>query len=74
VIAVIAYETIRYAGRHKDSKILNALLSPGLLLQRVTTQPPSDDQVEVALAALEAVLAREREADGETSPELTPAG
>lgn len=61
VIAGIAYETIRYAGKHKESRVLNALLSPGLLLQRVTTRPPSDDQVEVALAALNAVFEKERE-------------
>lgn len=70
VIAGLAYETIRFAGRHRDSKIVNALLSPGLLLQRVTTQPPSDEQVEVALAALNAVL--EKECEGEQALEPAP--
>lgn len=68
IIAGLAYETIRFAGRHRDSKIVNAILAPGLLLQRVTTQPPSDDQIEVARAALEAVLAKEHEADTADSP------
>ncbi len=63
IIAGLAYETIRFAGKHKDSKILTALLSPGLMLQRVTTQPPSDDQIEVATAALQAVLEKEREVE-----------
>lgn len=60
IIAGMAYETIRFAGKHRDSKLVNAVLSPGLLLQRVTTQPPSEDQVEVALAALRAVLDSEK--------------
>ncbi|MDH7481429.1 MAG: DUF1385 domain-containing protein [Armatimonadota bacterium] len=61
VLAGLAYEAIRYAGRHKDSKVVNFFLAPGLLLQKLTTRQPSDDQVEVALKALEAVLDKERE-------------
>ena len=59
VIAGFAYELIRFAGRHKDSRILAAILSPGLLMQRLTTRKPSDDQVEVALTALRAVMEKE---------------
>lgn len=59
VIAGLAYEVIKYAGKHKDSKILNTLLAPGLLLQRVTTREPTPDQVEVALVALKAVMEKE---------------
>ena len=62
VIAGIAYEIIRYAGRHKDSKLLPIILSPGLLMQRLTTREPSEDQVEVALRALEAVMEKEEKA------------
>ena len=62
VIAGLAYEVIRFAGRHKDSRILAAILSPGLLMQRLTTREPSEDQVEVALRALQAVM--EMEAEG----------
>lgn len=61
VIAGLAYEVIRCAGRHKDSRVLNAVLSPGLWLQKLTTREPSDDQVEVALRALRAVLEKEQE-------------
>lgn len=61
IVAGIAYEVIRFAGRHKDSKVLKVLLSPGLWLQRLTTRPPSDEQVEVALAALNAVIEKEKE-------------
>jgi len=61
LIAGLAYEVIRFAGRHKDSRILAAILSPGLLMQRLTTREPSEDQVEVALRALQAVMEKEAE-------------
>jgi uncharacterized protein YqhQ len=61
VVAGLAYEVIRYAGRHRDSKVLNVLLAPGLWLQRLTTREPTDDQVEVAARALQAVLEKEAE-------------
>ncbi|MHB1459646.1 MAG: DUF1385 domain-containing protein, partial [Armatimonadota bacterium] len=48
VIAGIAYEVIKFAGKHKHSRILEILLAPGLLLQKITTREPTDDQVEVA--------------------------
>jgi uncharacterized protein YqhQ len=62
VIAGIGYELIRFAGKHRDSKLFTAFVYPGLLLQKLTTRPPSDDQVEVALAALQAVMKKEEEA------------
>ena len=65
VIAGLAYELIRYAGRHQDNRALMTLLAPGLWLQRLTTREPSDDQVEVSIQALQRVL--EREAAGEKS-------
>ena len=71
VIAGLAYETVRFAGRHRGSRVMNALLSPGLMLQRITTQPPSEDQIEVAVAALQAVLAKENETPAEAAPEPT---
>jgi uncharacterized protein YqhQ len=54
-IAGIAYELIRFAGKHRRSRVLAALLAPGLWLQRLTTREPSLDQVEVAIAAFERV-------------------
>ncbi len=56
VIAGIAYELIRFAGKHQDNPILMALLAPGLWLQRLTTRPPSLDQIEVSIRALQEVL------------------
>ena len=59
VIAGLAYELIRYAGKHQDNRVLMALLAPGLWLQRLTTREPSDDQVEVSIHALRRVMERE---------------
>jgi uncharacterized protein YqhQ len=59
VIAGLAYELIRFAGKHTDKRWLLALLAPGLWLQRLTTRQPSLDQLEVSIRALEEVLERE---------------
>ena len=59
VIAGIAYELIRFAGKHADNRILMTLLAPGLWLQRLTTREPSLDQLEVSIQALREVLERE---------------
>jgi uncharacterized protein YqhQ len=61
VIAGIGYEMIRLVGKFKESKVLKALLAPGLWLQRITTQEPTPDQIEVAQRALEAVMQKEAE-------------
>src|SRR4029079_612662 len=56
VIAGLAYELIRFAGKHTDNRVLMALLAPGLWLQRLTTRQPSLDQLEVSIRALKEVL------------------
>jgi uncharacterized protein YqhQ len=56
VIAGLAYEVIRFAGKHADHKVLRAVLAPGLWLQRLTTREPSLDQIEVSIRALKEVL------------------
>jgi uncharacterized protein YqhQ len=56
VIAGLAYELIRFAGKHSDHRILMTLLAPGLWLQRLTTREPSLDQLEVSIRALKEVL------------------
>ncbi|MDD5642861.1 MAG: DUF1385 domain-containing protein [Syntrophales bacterium] len=61
-IAAIAYEIIRWGGREPNHPLARVLLWPGLATQRITTQEPDDSQLEVALEALKAVLAREAEA------------
>ena len=59
VIAGLAYELIRFAGKHQGNRIVMALLAPGLWLQRLTTRKPSLDQIEVSIRALQEVLERE---------------
>jgi uncharacterized protein YqhQ len=56
LIAGLAYELIRFAGKHQDNRVLMALLAPGLWLQRLTTREPSLDQLEVSIRALKEVL------------------
>ena len=55
VIAGVSYEFIRYAGRHENA-CANALSSPGLWLQRLTTLEPDDDMIEVAIKSVEGVI------------------
>jgi uncharacterized protein YqhQ len=59
VIAGLAYELIRFAGKHQGNRIVMTLLAPGLWLQRLTTRQPSLDQIEVSIRALQEVLALE---------------
>jgi uncharacterized protein YqhQ len=59
VIAGVAYELIRFAGRNQDNRVLMLLLAPGLYLQRLTTREPTLDQVEVSICALKEVLRAE---------------
>jgi uncharacterized protein YqhQ len=55
-IVGIAYELIRFAGKHADNRILMTLLAPGLWLQRLTTREPDLEQLEVSIRALREVL------------------
>ncbi len=56
VIAGLAYELIRYAGKHQDNRVLMAALAPGLWLQRLTTRQPDLEQIEVSIRALQEVI------------------
>jgi len=64
VIAGVSYEIIRFAAKHRGS-LFALMTAPGLWLQRITTQPPSDDQAECAIVALEHAMALEKEHGGE---------
>jgi uncharacterized protein YqhQ len=59
VIAGISFELIKFAGRNRSRGWVRALMWPGLQLQLLTTREPDLDQLAVAIAALQAVLARE---------------
>ncbi|HDM76190.1 MAG TPA: DUF1385 domain-containing protein, partial [Deltaproteobacteria bacterium] len=66
-LAGIAYEIIRFSGKHSDNKLLRWAICPGLWLQKLTTREPDDDQLEVALKALETALEVEKSSSlGET--------
>ena len=60
VIAGLAYEVIRFGGKHPTNPIVRTLLTPGLWLQGLTTREPTLDQVEVSIQALQDVLEAER--------------
>jgi uncharacterized protein YqhQ len=59
IIAGISFEIIKFAGRNRNRRWVKAIMWPGLKLQLLTTQEPSLDQLAVAIASLEAVLALE---------------
>jgi uncharacterized protein YqhQ len=59
IVAGVAYEAIKFAGRHQHQLIGRILMAPGSWLQTITTNEPDDDMIEVAVAALEATLAAE---------------
>ena len=58
----IGYEFIKYAGKH-DNLLVKILSAPGLWMQRITTQEPTDDIIEVGIASLEAVITDNPEDD-----------
>jgi uncharacterized protein YqhQ len=64
VIAGLAYELIRFAGKHSGNRVVRTLLAPGLWLQRLTTREPSLEQLEVSVRALREVLALEEQKGG----------
>ena len=55
LIMGLGYEFIKYAGKH-DNWFVKAVSAPGLLMQRLTTSEPTDDIIEVGIAALKAVI------------------
>lgn len=64
VIAGVSYEIIRFAAKHRGS-LFAVMTAPGLWLQRITTQPPSDQQAECAITALEEAMSLEKKRGGE---------
>ncbi|MEW6585551.1 MAG: DUF1385 domain-containing protein [Nitrospirota bacterium] len=59
LIAGLSYEFLKLSARGKPNTIMNLLIQPGLMLQRLTTREPDEAQIEVALRALQEVLAIE---------------
>lgn len=56
VIAGISYEVIKLAGKNDKNPILKVIIFPGLMLQKITTIEPDDEQLEVAIESLKAVI------------------
>jgi uncharacterized protein YqhQ len=67
LIAGLAYELIRFAGKHQN-RVVMTILAPGLWLQRLTTREPSLDQIEVSIRALREVLALEARRAPDAAP------
>ena len=77
LIAGIAYEiSVKWAGNNPDNPLVKVLLWPGMQLQRMTTAPPDDSMVEIAVAAMKLVVEREEADSGavaEAASEPVPA-
>jgi uncharacterized protein YqhQ len=59
IVAAIAYEILRLAGRYCHTPIMRVVIAPGAFLQRITTREPDEDQIEVSLTAMKEVVALE---------------
>jgi len=64
VVAGIAFEILKWAGSNRDKAWAQALIAPGLWTQYLTTRVPDEGQIAVAIAALDAVWAREHDGVG----------
>ncbi len=56
IIAGTSFELLKFSAKMKDNPVMNFMIQPGLMLQRLTTREPDDSQIEVAIRALEEVL------------------
>ncbi len=72
LIAGLAFEALRLGARFGHTRIMRALMAPGLWLQKITTKPPTPDQIEVAIASFNEVLRAEGSA-GTGEPAASPA-
>lgn len=74
VIAGISYEiTVKWAGSHPDNPLVKVILWPGMQMQYLTTHEPDDAQMECAIAAMQAVLAREDAEEAKAAAKPMPA-
>jgi uncharacterized protein YqhQ len=68
-IAGISYEILKLSAKKKDNPLVKLMIAPGMLMQKMTTGVPSDDQLEVALKALTETLAFEKKLDEDPTAE-----
>jgi uncharacterized protein YqhQ len=68
LIAAVAYEALRLGARFPNSAVMRALMAPGLWMQKITTQKPERDQIDVAIASFNEVLRCEAAAASASEP------
>jgi uncharacterized protein YqhQ len=68
LIAGLSYEVIKWAGKNRRKRWVRAVMWPGLMLQNLTTREPDEEQLAVAIAALERVLEEETPSESSESP------
>jgi uncharacterized protein YqhQ len=59
-VAGLSFEFLKFSAKHVENKLVWWLIQPGLWLQRITTQEPTSDMCEVAIAALNAALPKDK--------------
>ena len=69
LIAAVSYEVIRFSGFHADNPLVGIITAPSLALQSLTTRQPDDDQIEIAITAMQQAQAADRAPD---EPEPLP--
>ena len=67
LIAAVSYEIIRFSGRHADNPLVGLITAPSLALQSLTTRQPDDDQIEIAITAMEQAQAADADMPVESS-------
>ncbi|HOM58000.1 MAG TPA: DUF1385 domain-containing protein, partial [Candidatus Latescibacteria bacterium] len=67
VVAGLGYEVLKATGKSRNSRWARYISKPGLLLQRLTTREPNDDQLSVAIAAVRAAVGLPQETGGPVS-------
>ncbi len=75
VITALGYEAVYFGARHTGNPVVRALLKPGLLMQALSSRRTYDDQLEVALVAVNGAIEADAEAEasgGETSADISP--
>ena len=70
-VCLIAYEFLRLGARFPRSRLMRAVMKPGLWLQKITTKPPTHDQIEVAIASFNEVRRREEPTAAPAQPVTT---
>ena len=68
MIAALSYEVVRFSGFHGDNPLVRLITVPTLALQKLTTRKPDDDQIEVAVAAMNQALEADKASEAVSEP------